>query len=186
MTDYYSFRCEKLDPSLRKKVEKLKKHLDCTNNNELLTKLVEQYVYLEEETEKKVAKLIKFHDYTRQSLIAPMIERYVNKTLKGYGLVKDTPERTKKTDADTKIIIEDLIKYYESKPIKERRYITASMVTKFINKFDDKYKGKHISVIQRNLAINGKIIDEYHKRNKLKLESNLLNRNRIKKTIINR
>ena len=53
MTDYYSFRCEKLDPSLRKKVEKLKKHLDCTNNNELLTKLVEQYVYLEEETEKK-------------------------------------------------------------------------------------------------------------------------------------
>lgn len=182
MTEHYTFRCEKLDLSLRKKVEKLKKHLDCTNNNDLLTKLVEQYVYLEEETETKIDKLINHHDYTRQKLIGPMIERYVNKTLKSYGLVKTTPERTLKTDADTKIIIEDLIKYYDSKPIEDRKYITASMVTKFINKFDEKYEGKHNSVIKRNLVINDKIIDEYHKRNKLKPESNLLNRNRLKKT----
>ena len=59
------------------------------------------------------------------------------------------------------------------------------MITKFINKCDDKYEGKDNSVIQRNLISNGKIIDEYHKRNKLKLESNLFNRNRksLKKTI---
>ena len=73
-------------------------------------------------------------------------------------------------------IIDSIIKYYEAKPKEERKYLTASMISKFLYKNDDEFSTKHISVIKRALITHHKIIEDYHKRNKLDKNTNYLNR----------
>lgn len=176
MAKNYTFRCEKLDSSIKNQIEKLKEVLNCSTNNELLILLVKNHIILQSDTEDKINKLCVEQDYSRQSLLSPIIERYVNKTLKSYGVVKEPNKKTVDADNEMQKIIDSIIKYYEAKPKEERKYLTASMISKFLYKNDDEFSTKHISVIKRALITHHKIIEDYHKRNKLDKNTNYLNR----------
>ena len=176
MTKLYTFRCEKLSFSLKKEIDTLKQNLRCSSNNKLLNLLVRRYVILKEDTESKINTLCDEKKYSRQNLLSPIIEKYINKTLKSYGVVKEPNQKTLNADNEMNTIINDIIKYYDAKPEEERKYLTPSMINKFLYKNEDKYSTKHVSVIKRALITHSEIIDNYHNKNKLNPNSNYFNR----------
>jgi len=176
-----SFRCDNLDKSEFELITDLKKtYYPNITNKEFFLTLIAQHITLAEETNKKINELVSKTNSSRNELLAPIIERYINKTLKGYGIVKDKNQKSVDAENELEIILKDMVAYYEPLPLKERRFITASMVNKFIYKHQKEkgYHSKHINVIKRVLMSKIDFIEQYHKKYNLSVHSNYIRGNK--------
>lgn len=166
------FNCSDIGIKNIESINDLKKKYDLKNNGELLSKLLDDHLIFDEIMDKKLSDLCLKMNMSRSDLLVTVVDRYINKTLKGYGIVKEKHKKSANAETELLEILKEMISYYNNKPIKERKYLTASLVHRYILSHP-KYKQKHINVIKRVLAFNNNdFIKKYHDDNKLTSNTN--------------
>ena len=174
-----NFNCPDIGIENVKKICELKEKYKLNNNNELLNRLLDSHLIFDEITDKKLSDLCLKMSITMSDLLVPVVERYINKTLKGYGIIKEQNKKSANAESELIKILKEMVFNYQSKPVGERKYITASLVHRYLLSNRDKHKQKHINVIKRVLAFNNlDFIKKYHDENNL-----TPNTNRSKKVI---
>jgi len=161
---------------LKRKVEGLKTKLNFSNDFELLDYLVINHIDLDDKTEQRINIFCESKKSNRSDLLSPTIEKYINVTLKNKGVFKDPNKKTVESDKQTDYLIKDFIESNNTKSKGERKFISASMLTKYVLSSGGKHKTKHNSVIERGIERNKDVISKYHEDNNLTSKSNYFNR----------
>jgi hypothetical protein len=139
----------------------------------VLEKLLREYISFDDKLNESIDKACKELSIDRSKLLIPVIERYIEKTLKNYGIVKEKHKKTVRAEEELISCLNDMVTYYESLSLTKRKFISASMVQKFITINYHKYKQKHINVIKRVLLSQTvDFVREYHEKNNLTIKSN--------------
>ena len=166
------FNCADIGMKSIERINDLKNKYNLKNNNELLSKLLDDHLIFDEIMDNKLSDLCLKMNVSRSDLLVSVVDRYINKTLKGYGIVKEKHKKSANAESELLVILKEMISYYEKCPVKERKYLTASLVHRYILS-NPKYKQKHINVIKRVLAFNNNdFIKKYHDDNKLTSNTN--------------
>lgn len=167
------FNCSDIGIKNIERINDLKKKYDLKNNGELLSKLLDDHLIFDEITDQKLSDLCLKMNVSRSDLLITVVDRYINKTLKGYGIVKDKHKKSVNAESELLVVLKDMISNYNKSPAKDRKYLTASLVHRYILSNPNKYKQKHINVIKRVLAFNNNdFIKKYHDDNKLNSNTN--------------
>lgn len=167
------FNCSDIGVKNIERINDLKKKYDLKNNGELLSKLLNDHLIFDEIIDQKLSDLCLKMNVNRSDLLITVVDRYINKTLKGYGIVKDKHKKSVNAENELLTVLKEMIDNYNNSPVKERKYLTASLVHRYILSNLDKYKQKHINVIKRVLAFNNNdFIKKYHDDNKLSPNTN--------------
>ncbi len=166
-----------LNSDLEQKISNYKKEYSFTDNKDVLNHLLDNSLKLKNSTIDSINKVCTEYNITKQDLLNPIIEKYINKTLKRDRVIKDKNKHTSKSENELMIVLKDIIEHYTNLPIKDRKFISATLVNRYLIINNDKYKQKNMSVIKRilsGLSDNDiSFIDAYHKENNLTVRSNL-------------
>ncbi len=132
---------------------------------------------LEQSTLTRINKICSDYNTTKEELLKSMIEKHINKTLKKQGIVKDKNKHSSKAESELFDILKNMVEEYKEKPVEKRKFITASLVYKYLIINSGKYKQKNMAVIKRVLSglsdVDISFIKEYHQENHLSVSSNL-------------
>jgi len=164
-----------LNENLENKIEKYKKLYNLNENKEVLTHMFENIINLEQSTFTRIDKICTDYNTTKEELLKPIIERYINKTLKKQGVVKDKNKHSSKAESELLDILKNMVEEYKQKPLEERKFITASLIYRYL--ISNNHKQKNMAVIKRVLLglsdVDISFIKEYHQENNLSVSSNL-------------
>lgn len=166
-----------LNDELETKISNYKKLYNLHENKEILSHMFDNILNLEQSTLTKINKICVDYNTTKEELLTPMIEKHINKTLKNQGIVKDKNKHSSRAETELLDVLKNMIEEYKEKPTEERKFITASLVYKYLIINSDKYKQKNMAVIKRVLSglsdVDISFIKEYHQQNNLSVSSNL-------------
>jgi len=164
-----------LNENLENKIEKYKNLYNLNENKEVLTHMFENIINLEQSTLTRIDKICTDYNTTKEELLKPIIERYINKTLKKQGVVKDKNKHSSKAESELLDILKNMVEEYKQKPLEERKFITASLIYRYL--ISNNHKQKNMAVIKRVLLglsdVDISFIKEYHQENNLSVSSNL-------------
>ena len=163
-----------LDNKIENKINNYKKLYGLHENKEILSHMFDNILNLEQSTLTRINKICTNYDMTKEELLKPMIEKYINKTLKNQGVVKDKNKHSSRAESELLDILKNMVEDYKQKPLQERKYITASLVYRYL--IINNHKQKNMAVIKRVLSglsdIDISFIKEYHQENNLSVSSN--------------
>lgn len=166
-----------LTDELETQIINYKKVYNLHENKEILRHMFDNILNLEQSTLTRINKICSDYNTTKEELLKPMIEKYINKTLKKQGIVKDKNKHSSKAESELFDILKNMVEEYKEKPVEERKFITASLVYKYLIINSGKYKQKNMAVIKRVLSglsdVDISFIKEYHQENNLSVSSNL-------------
>jgi hypothetical protein len=166
-----------LTDELETQIINYKKVYNLHENKEILSHMFDNILNLEQSTLTRINKICSDYNTTKEELLKPMIEKYINKTLKKQGIVKDKNKHSSKAESELFDILKNMVEEYKEKPVEERKFITASLVYKYLIINSGKYKQKNMAVIKRVLSglsdVDISFIKEYHQENNLSVSSNL-------------
>ena len=164
-----------LNDELETKILNYKKVYNLHENKEILSHMFDNILNLEQSTITRIDKICTDYNTTKEELLAPMIEKYINKTLKKQGIVKEKNKHSSRAESELLDVLKNMVKEYKQKPMEERKFITASLVYRYL--IINNHKQKNMSVIKRVLSglsdIDISFIKEYHQENNLSVSSNL-------------
>ena len=164
-----------LDDKIENKINNYKKLYGLHENKEILSHMFDNIFNLEQSTLTRINKICTDYDTTKEELLKPMIEKYINKTLKKQGIVKDKNKHSSRAESELLEILQKMVEDYKQKPLEERKYITASLVYRYL--IINNHKQKNMAVIKRVLSglsdVDISFIKEYHQENNLSVSSNL-------------
>lgn len=163
-----------LDDKIENKINNYKKLYSLHENKEILSHMFENILNLEQSTLTRINKICTDYDTTKEELLKPMIEKYINKTLKNQGVVKDKNKHSSRAESELLDILKNMVEEYKEKPVEDRKFITASLVYRYL--IVNNHKQKNMAVIKRVLSglsdIDISFIKEYHQENNLSVSSN--------------
>lgn len=166
-----------LTDELETQIINYKKVYNLHENKEILSHMFDNILNLEQSTLTRINKICSDYNTTKEELLKPMIEKYINKTLKKQGIVKDKNKHSSKAESELFDILKNMVEEYKEKPVEKRKFITASLVYKYLIINSGKYKQKNMAVIKRVLSglsdVDISFIKEYHQENNLSVSSNL-------------
>lgn len=164
-----------LDDEIEHKINSYKKLYGLHENKEVLSHMFENILNLEQSTLARVNKICTDYNTTKEELLKPIIERHINKTLKKQGIVKDKHKHSSKAESELLDILKNMVEEYKQKPLEERKFITASLVYRYL--IVNNQRQKNMAVIKRVLSglsdVDISFIKEYHQENNLSVSSNL-------------
>jgi hypothetical protein len=164
-----------LNDELETKIMNYKKAYNLHENKEILSHMFDNILNLEQSTLTRINRICTNYNMTKEELLTPMIERYINKTLKKQGIVKDKNKHSSRAESELLDVLKNMVQEYKQKPLEERKFITASLVYRYL--IINNHKQKNMSVIKRVLSglsdIDISFIKEYHQENNLSVSSNL-------------
>jgi len=164
-----------LNDELETKILNYKKVYNLYENKEILSHMFDNILNLEQSTITKIDKICTDYNMSKEELLAPMIEKYINKTLKKQGIVKEKNKHSSRAESELLDVLKNMVEEYKQKPTEERKFITASLVYRYL--IINNHKQKNMSVIKRVLSglsdIDISFIKEYHQENNLSVSSNL-------------
>ena len=164
-----------LNDELETKILNYKKAYNLYENKEILSHMFDNILNLEQSTITRIEKICTDYNTTKEELLAPMIEKYINKTLKKQGIVKEKNKHSSRAESELLDVLKNMVEEYKQKPTEERKFITASLVYRYL--IINNHKQKNMSVIKRVLSglsdIDISFIKEYHQENNLSVSSNL-------------
>ena len=164
-----------LNDELETKILNYKKVYNLHENKEILSHMFDNILNLEQSTITRIDKICTDYNTTKEELLAPMIEKYINKTLKKQGIVKEKNKHSSRAESELLDVLKNMVEEYKQKPMEERKFITASLVYRYL--IINNHKQKNMSVIKRVLSglsdIDISFIKEYHQENNLSVSSNL-------------
>jgi hypothetical protein len=164
-----------LSQDCRDWLEKSKKTFNVSNNREFFEKLaVNSHCYDDEFISRLDDFCLKMKiDDKKDDLMKKIIDKYMIKTLKSHGLHKEKHKKSAKAEQELIDNLHAIIAYYETLPQEEKKYLSVSMIHKFLIKNEDKYKQKNLNVIRRVLnSPEADFVKEYHEQNNLTVKSN--------------
>ena len=166
-----------LTDELETQIINYKKVYNLHENKEILSHMFDNILNLEQSTLTRINKICSDYNTTKEELLKPMIEKYINKTLKKKCIVNDKNKHSSKAESELFDILKNMVEEYKEKPVEERKFITASLVYKYLIINSGKYKQKNMAVIKRVLSglsdVDISFIKEYHQENNLSVSSNL-------------
>ncbi len=166
-----------LTDELETQIINYKKVYNLHENKEILSHMFDNILNLEQSTLTRINKICSDYNTTKEELLKSMIEKHINKTLKKQGIVKDKNKHSSKAESELFDILKNMVEEYKEKPVEERKFITASLVYKYLIINSGKYKQKNMAVIKRVLSglsdVDISFIKEYHQENNLSVSSNL-------------
>jgi len=166
-----------LTDELETQIINYKKVYNLHENKEILSHMFDNILNLEQSTLTRINKICSDYNTTKEELLKTMIEKHINKTLKKQGIVKDKNKHSSKAESELFDILKNMVEEYKEKPVEERKFITASLVYKYLIINSGKYKQKNMAVIKRVLSglsdVDISFIKEYHQENHLSVSSNL-------------
>jgi len=166
-----------LTDELETQIINYKKVYNLHENKEILSHMFDNILNLEQSTLTRINKICSDYNTTKEELLKPMIEKHINKTLKKQGIVKDKNKHSSKAESELFDILKNMVEEYKEKPVEERKFITASLVYKYLIINSGKYKQKNMAVIKRVISglsdVDISFIKEYHQENNLSISSNL-------------
>ena len=166
-----------LNDDLETKILNYKKNYNLYENKEILSHMFDNILNLEQSTITKIDKICTDYNISKEELLTPIIEKHINKTLKKQGIVKDKNKHSSRAESELLDILKNMVEEYKQKPLEERKFITASLVYKYLIINSDNYKQKNMAVIKRVLGglsdVDISFIKEYHQENNLNINSNL-------------
>jgi len=166
-----------LTDELETQIINYKKVYNLHENKEILSHMFDNILNLEQSTLTRINKICSDYNTTKEELLKTMIEKHINKTLKKQGIVKDKNKHSSKAESELFDILKNMVEEYKEKPVEERKFITASLVYKYLIINSGKYKQKNMAVIKRVLSglsdVDISFIKEYHQENNLSVSSNL-------------
>ena len=166
-----------LNDELETKILNYKKAYNLYENKEILSHMFDNILNLEQSTITKINKICTDYNISKEELLTPIIEKHINKTLKKQGIVKDKNKHSSRAESELLDILKNMVEEYKQKPLEERKFITASLVYKYLIINSDNYKQKNMAVIKRVLGglsdVDISFINEYHKENNLSVSSNI-------------
>ena len=166
-----------LNDELETKILNYKKAYNLYENKEILSHMFDNILNLEQSTITKIDKICTDYNMSKEELLTPIIEKHINKTLKKQGIVKDKNKHSSRAESELLDILKNMVEEYKQKPLEERKFITASLVYKYLIINSDNYKQKNMAVIKRVLGglsdVDISFIKEYHQENNLNINSNL-------------
>jgi len=164
-----------LNDDLETKIDDYKKLYNLHENKEVLSHMFENILNLEQSTLTRINKICTDYNTTKEELLKPMIEKYINKTLKSQGVVKDKNKHSSRAESELLDILKNMVEEYKQSPTEERKFITASLVYRYL--IINNHKQKNMAVIKRVLSglsdVDISFIKEYHQENNLSVSSNL-------------
>ena len=164
-----------LNDELETKILNYKKVYNLHENKEILSHMFDNILNLEQSTITRIDKICTDYNTTKEELLAPMIEKYINKTLKKQGIVKEKNKHSSRAESELLDVLKNMVEEYKQKTTEERKFITASLVYRYL--IINNHKQKNMSVIKRVLSglsdIDISFIKEYHQENNLSVSSNL-------------
>jgi len=164
-----------LNDELETKIMNYKKAYNLHENKEIFSHMFDNILNLEQSTLTRINRICTNYNMTKEELLTPMIERYINKTLKKQGIVKDKNKHSSRAESELLDVLKNMVQEYKQKPLEERKFITASLVYRYL--IINNHKQKNMSVIKRVLSglsdIDISFIKEYHQENNLSVSSNL-------------
>lgn len=153
------------------RINKYKKIHDIKYNQDVISHLLDNVLNLKPSTLNSLNKLCNEFQITKEDVLIPIIEKYINKTLKKQGIVKEKHKHTAKAENELLEILKDIVAEFKNKPIEERKFISPTFVYRYLMINSDKYRQKNYPVIKRVLGgfsdIDISFINEYHKENNL-------------------
>jgi len=166
-----------LTDELETQIINYKKVYNLHENKEILSHMFDNILNLEQSTLTRINKICSDYNTTKEELLKTMIEKHINKTLKKQGIVKDKNKHSSKAESELFDILKNMVEEYKEKPVEKRKFITASLVYKYLIINSGKYKQKNMAVIKRVLSglsdVDISFIKEYHQENNLSISSNL-------------
>jgi hypothetical protein len=166
-----------LTDELETQIINYKKVYNLHENKEILSHMFDNILNLEQSTLTRINKICSDYNTTKEELLKTMIEKHINKTLKKQGIVKDKNKHSSKAESELFDILKNMVEEYKEKPVEKRKFITASLVYKYLIINSGKYKQKNMAVIKRVLSglsdVDISFIKEYHQENHLSVSSNL-------------
>ncbi len=166
-----------LTDELETQIINYKKVYNLHENKEILSHMFDNILNLEQSTLTRINKICSDYNTTKEELLKSMIEKHINKTLKKQGIVKDKNKHSSKAESELFDILKNMVEEYKEKPVEKRKFITASLVYKYLIINSGKYKQKNMAVIKRVLSglsdVDISFIKEYHQENHLSVSSNL-------------
>lgn len=166
-----------LTDELETQIINYKKVYNLHENKEILSHMFDNILNLEQSTLTRINKICSDYNTTKEELLKTMIEKHINKTLKKQGIVKDKNKHSSKAESELFDILKNMVEEYKEKPVEKRKFITASLVYKYLIINSGKYKQKNMAVIKRVLSglsdVDISFIKEYHQENNLSVSSNL-------------
>jgi len=166
-----------LTDELETQIINYKKVYNLHENKEILSHMFDNILNLEQSTLTRINKICSDYNTTKEELLKTMIEKHINKTLKKQGIVKDKNKHSSKAESELFDILKNMVEEYKEKSVEERKFITASLVYKYLIINSGKYKQKNMAVIKRVLSglsdVDISFIKEYHQENNLSVSSNL-------------
>lgn len=163
-----------LDDEIENKINNYKKLYGLHENKEVLSHMFENILNLEQSTLTRINKICTDYNTTKEELLKPMIEKYINKTLKSQGVVKDKNKHSSRAESELLDILKNMVEEYKQNPTEERKFITASLVYRYL--IINNHKQKNMAVIKRVLSglsdVDISFIKEYHQENNLSVSSN--------------
>lgn len=164
-----------LDDEIENKINNYKKLYGLHENKEVLNHMFDNILNLEQSTLTRINKICIDYKTTKEELLKPMIEKYINKTLKNQGVIKDKNKHSSRAESELLDILKNMVEEYKQKPLEERKFITASLVYRYL--IVNNHRQKNMAVIKRvllNLSdVDISFIKEYHKENNLSVSNNL-------------
>lgn len=166
-----------LNDELEKRINNYKKLYNLHDNKDVINHLLDTHLNIKPTIQTSLNKVCDEFNITKEELLTPVIEQYVNKTLKKQKVVKEKNKHTEKSEFELQQVLNDMVNYYKRLPVENRKYITPTLVNKYIIINHDKYKQKNRNVIKRvfdglsNVDIS--FIKKYHEENNLTVRSNL-------------
>jgi hypothetical protein len=164
---------KKLSEELSNQSERIKDFYHLKTNREILEKAFFEHIFFSEPQSKTIDELCLKMGVDRTKFIVPVIDRYIKKTLKNYGIYKEQHKKSAKSESELLLVLQEMVNKYEALPQEKRKFLTASMIQKFIFMNDDKYSQKHINVIKRVLNTpEASFVQDYHNKYNLTVKSN--------------
>ena len=117
-----------LNDELETKILNYKKVYNLHENKEILSHMFDNILNLEQSTITRIDKICTDYNTTKEELLAPMIEKYINKTLKNQGIVKEKNKHSSRAESELLDVLKNMVEEYKQKPTEERKFITASLV----------------------------------------------------------
>jgi hypothetical protein len=143
------------------------------DDDALLEKVLSQYIRFEPETYTMLDEAYFKLGTNHENLFKPLIETYVLKTLKVIGVVKSKNKHSVRAEGELYGILKEMVVNYEDMPDHEKRFISPTLVGKYLILHNDRYKQKHINVIKRVLlGRDVPFVNEYHEKYNLTVASN--------------
>jgi len=164
-----------LTEELEFKINEYKKIYHLKENKDVLTHLFDNSLNLKPNILKVIDNICNEFKTTKNDILNPIIDKHINK-LKREGVIKEKNKHSVKSESELLIVLNSIVDEYNKSPKEERKFISPTLVYKYLLINKNKYKQKNFTVIKRVLGgytdLDISFISKYHKENDLTINNN--------------